>query len=358
MSASHIIHMQRCLELARLGKGYAAPNPMVGAILVHNGRVIGEGWHRQYGEAHAEVNCFNSIAEPNKHLIPDSTMYVSLEPCTHYGKTPPCALRIVQEQVKEVIICNTDPFEKVGGRGIEILRAKNIRVETGLLEKEGNWLNRRFFCFHQQQRPYIILKWAETANGFIAPADKSRFQLSNVHSSQLVHKWRTEEAAIIVGYNTAFNDNPQLTARNQTGRQPLRIALDPDLSLPQTHNLFNTDADTWLINEKTEETNNNISKLKMPFNENLLQEILNRLHTAGKTSLIVEGGAQLLQSFIDLGLWDEARVFATPKILQDGVAAPRLTNADGAASFGMDDDTLMLYVNTASAYTYVNGMDL
>lgn len=352
------MYMQRCLELAQLGKGYAAPNPMVGAVLVYNNRIIGEGWHKQYGEAHAEVNCFDSVATSDKHLIPDSTMYVSLEPCAHYGKTPPCALRIVQEKVKEVIICNTDPFEKVGGRGIQILQEQNIQVTTGILEKEGHWLNRRFFCFHQQKRPYIILKWAETANGFIAPADKSRFQLSNAHSNQLVHKWRVEEAAIMVGYNTALNDNPKLTARNWQGRQPLRIALDRNLLLAQTHNLFNNDADTWLINEKVENTAGSISKLNIPFNENLLPEILHRLHTAGKTSLIVEGGAQLLQSFIDKGLWDEARVFTTPKVLQDGIAAPKLINADGAASFNIDDDSLMLYVNAASAYPYVTGMDL
>lgn len=358
MLANHIIYMQRCLELARLGKGYAAPNPIVGAVLVHNNRIIGEGWHRQYGEPHAEVNCFDSVAEADKHLVPNSIIYVSLEPCAHYGKTPPCALRIAQERVKEVIICNIDPFEKVGGKGIQILQAQNIQVKTGILEKEGHWLNRRFFCFHQQKRPYIILKWAQTANGFIAPSDRSRFQLSNTHSNQLVHKWRTEEAAIMVGYNTALNDNPQLTARNWQGRQLLRIALDRNLSIPESHNLFDNNTETWLINEKNGSTTGNIAKLKIPFNENLLPEILNRLHAAGKTSLIVEGGAQLLQSFIDKGLWDEARVFTTPKVLEHGIAAPVLTDSVAAASFEIDDDTLKLYVNAASAYSYVTGMDL
>jgi len=199
---------------------------MVGAVLVYEGRVIGEGWHRQYGQAHAEVNCLESVAEEDKHLIPQSTMYVSLEPCAHYGKTPPCANRLVQEGIKKVVICNTDPFAQVDGKGITILKDSSAEVITGVQADAGRWLNMRFFCMQEQQRPYIILKWAQTADGFIAPADGSRLQISNQQSSQLVHKWRTEEDAIMVGYNTAVNDNPQLTARLWQGKNPLRIALD------------------------------------------------------------------------------------------------------------------------------------
>jgi diaminohydroxyphosphoribosylaminopyrimidine deaminase/5-amino-6-(5-phosphoribosylamino)uracil reductase len=285
-------------------------------------------------------------------------MYVSLEPCAHYGKTPPCAVRLVQEKVKKIIICNTDPFEQVQGKGIEILQQAGIETETGILNAEGRWLNRRFFCFHRQRRPYIILKWAQTANGFFAPADKSRLQLSNTHSNQLVHKWRTEEAAIMVGYNTALHDNPQLTARNWQGRQPLRIALDRNLSLPATHHLQDNSVETWLVNEQLEATGNNTRKLKIPFTENLLPALLNELYKANKISLVAEGGVQLLQSFIDKGLWDEARIFTTPGVLANGIAAPTLTDAGTTQEFDIAGDRLNLYVNSKSAYAYVAGMDL
>ncbi|HTM67091.1 MAG TPA: bifunctional diaminohydroxyphosphoribosylaminopyrimidine deaminase/5-amino-6-(5-phosphoribosylamino)uracil reductase RibD, partial [Flavipsychrobacter sp.] len=186
-------YMKRCLELALTGRGNVAPNPMVGAVLVHEGRIIGEGFHAVRGQNHAEVNCLESVREEDKHLIPESTMYVSLEPCAHFGKTPPCAVRLVKERVKEVIVGNEDPFEKVSGKGLSILREHNIETESGILQQQGLWLNRRFFCFHQRKRPYIILKWAQTEQGFFAPLNRSRFQMSNRHSQQLVHKWRTEE---------------------------------------------------------------------------------------------------------------------------------------------------------------------
>src|SRR5690606_30985063 len=190
--------MERCLQLAAKGKPTARPNPLVGAVLVHEGRVLAEGFHEQYGKEHAEINCLNRVKDAERHLIPESTLYVSLEPCAHFGKTPPCALRLVQEKIKKVIICNTDPFEKVSGKGLEMLRNAGIGTETGLLEEKGRWLNRRFFCFYQDKRPYIILKWAQTGQGFFAPLNRTRFQMSNRHSQQLVHRWRTEEAAIMV----------------------------------------------------------------------------------------------------------------------------------------------------------------
>ncbi|PZF73550.1 bifunctional diaminohydroxyphosphoribosylaminopyrimidine deaminase/5-amino-6-(5-phosphoribosylamino)uracil reductase RibD [Taibaiella soli] len=348
--------MKRCLELAQLAKGHTAPNPMVGAVLVHKGRVIGEGWHRIYGQAHAEVNCFESVAPADRHLIPQSIMYVSLEPCAHYGKTPPCSLRIVQEKVKKVIIANVDPFEKVGGRGIDILRSNNIEAITGVLDDEGKWLNRRFYCFHTQKRPYIILKWAQSANGFIAPADKSRLQLSNRHSMQLVHKWRTEEAAIMVGYQTALSDNPQLTSRHWKGNQPLRIVTDRMLRLPSSHFLFDQTVPTWVLNEQKEEVDDKVHYIKQSGND--LQALMNKLHAVNKLSIIIEGGPALLKSFIDAGLWDEARIFTAAKSISDGIAAPLLKNAALAAKTDLEDDQLNVYVNQSSAYPYVNGMPL
>jgi diaminohydroxyphosphoribosylaminopyrimidine deaminase/5-amino-6-(5-phosphoribosylamino)uracil reductase len=285
-------------------------------------------------------------------------MYVSLEPCAHQGKTPSCALRLVAERIKEVIICNKDPYEQVRGKGIEILGRNGIKITTGILENEGLWLNRRFFCFHQQQRPYIVLKWAQTEQGYFAPPDRTRHQMSNMHSLQLVHKWRTEEAAILVGTNTALNDNPQLTARLWSGRQPLRVVLDRCLRLPKTLSVFNESAFTWVINELQEKTDKHTRYVKFNFNDNVLHELLKELYQADILSLIVEGGAAVLDSFIKAGLWDEARVFVTPGLIDEGVAAPLLSNATKAFSSDIDSDTLHVYVNKQSQYQYINGMEL
>lgn len=355
--SSHITYMQRCLELAVMGKGYVAPNPMVGAVLVYNDRIIGEGWHRQYGQAHAEVNCLQSVAEADKQFIPDSTMYVSLEPCAHYGQTPPCATRLVQEHVKEVIICNDDPFDKVAGRGLEILRQGGIPATSGLLATEGKWLNRRFFCFHQLKRPYVILKWAQTNDGFIAPADGSRMQLTGKAARELVHKWRTEEAGIMVGTTTARNDNPQLTARLVQGKQPLRIVLDRQLSLPADMNIYADDAQTWIINEEKAAIKEHVSFIKLDFNDMLLEQLMHKLHMASIQSVIIEGGAQLLNSFIKTDLWDEARVFTAPVQLGKGIKAPVL-NAKAVFGTAVGEDLLELYVNDKSNYPYVGGMEL
>jgi diaminohydroxyphosphoribosylaminopyrimidine deaminase/5-amino-6-(5-phosphoribosylamino)uracil reductase len=283
-------------------------------------------------------------------------MYVSLEPCAHYGKTPPCASRLVKEQVKEVIVCNVDPFEKVGGKGMKILQDAGIKTTTGVMNAEGLWLNRRFYCFHQQKRPYIILKWAQTHKGFIAPLNRTRYQISNESSKQLVHKWRIEEDAIMVGYNTALHDDPQLTARLWKGKQPLRIVLDKQLQLPSTLRLFDGEADTWVVNEQREELRGSISYKKLSF-DNLLPGLMAELHSAAKLSVIVEGGAHLLNSFIAAGLWDEARVFIADKDLEEGIAAPLLNTADMAQQQELGADTLQLFVNGRSAYRFVNGMD-
>jgi len=331
---------------------------MVGAVLVYNDRIIGEGWHHFYGADHAEVNCLNRVAEADKHLIPESTMYVSLEPCAHYGITPPCAVRIVAEKIKKVVIANIDPFAQVSGRGIDILRDNGIEVETNILEQEARWLNRRFFCFHEQKRPYIILKWAQTKDSFIAPSDNTRLQITNANSNQLVHKWRTEEAAIMVGYNTALHDNPQLTARLWKGRPPLRIVIDKEQQLPPSSHLFDNAAATWVINEQRETLHGNVHHIQLSFSKPLLPQLLTRLHDAKILSLIVEGGAQTLRSFIDAGLWDEARIFTGDIFLERGIAAPALTNATPAFTTELGSDTLQVFTNKDSSFSYIQGMEL
>lgn len=355
---NHEAYIQRCLHLAEQGKGHVSPNPMVGAVLVHNDRIIGEGWHQEYGKAHAEVNCLASVQEADKPLIKDSTMYVSLEPCAHHGNTPPCALRLVHEQVKEVVICNTDPYEQVSGRGIGILINNGIRVETGILEAAGRWVNRRFFCFHEQKRPYIILKWAQTQDGFMAPEDKHRMQISNDESNQLVHKWRTEEDAIMVGYNTAMHDNPQLTARLWEGKNPLRIVTDRKLQLDKTQHLFDEAAETWILNDETHDTSGHTHYIQLNFAHDILPQLMEKLHLANKQSLIVEGGPTLLAAFIRDGLWDEARILTGNKTLGKGVPSPQLTHAQYAFQQKIGNDVLDVYTYKDTHYPYVNGYAL
>jgi diaminohydroxyphosphoribosylaminopyrimidine deaminase/5-amino-6-(5-phosphoribosylamino)uracil reductase len=257
-----------------------------------------------------------------------------------------------------VIIANNDPFEKVNGRGVDILKDGGIKVETGVLEKEGLWVNRRFFCFHKQKRPYIILKWAQTNDGYIAPANRSRFQITNEQSRELVHKWRTEEAAIMVGTTTALNDNPRLTSRLYEGRQPLRIVLDRNLQLPATHHVFDDTAATWIINEQKEILHGNVHSVRMTFDHNLLPALLQRLYEAKILSLIIEGGAVLLNSFISLGLWDESRIFTGEVSLKEGVGTPVLHDEVPAYTTVVGNDHLSVYVNKKSDYRYVNGMEL
>jgi len=341
-----------------MAKGHVSPNPMVGAVLVHNERIIGEGWHQQYGQAHAEVNCLASVADEDRQYIPESSMYVSLEPCSHFGKTPPCANRLVKEGIKNVVICNKDPFAQVNGRGVEILQSNGISVTTGVLADAGRWVNRRFFCLHEQQRPYIILKWAQTADGFIAPTDRSRYPITNAQSNQLVHKWRTEEDAIMVGFQTALNDNPQLTARLWDGKNPLRIVTDKNLTLPSSLKLFDNGAETWVLNSKEENSKGNLHHIQLDFNSSIIPQLLQRLYESNKQSLIVEGGAVLLQTFIDAGLWDEARVFTGPAKLEAGIKSPVLQQADMVMQSHISTDTLQVYTNTATPYPYVNGYDL
>jgi diaminohydroxyphosphoribosylaminopyrimidine deaminase/5-amino-6-(5-phosphoribosylamino)uracil reductase len=265
---------------------------------------------------------------------------------------------LVNESIKKVVICNEDPFEQVRGRGIGILEDHGVKVTKGILAAEGAWLNRRFFCFHRRRRPYIILKWAQTDQGFFAPTDGTRLQISSRHSQQLVHQWRTEEQAILVGYRTALSDDPRLTARLAEGNQPLRIVLDRDLQLPQSLKVFQNDAPTWIVNDIEEAAQAHLSRIKLPFNDRLLPDLLGRLHQAGRLSLIVEGGAHTLQQFIDQDLWDEARVFVARAELADGIRAPQLTRADQVLSTAIGTDVLNVYCNARTDYPYVPGLAL
>ena len=324
--AIHEIYMQRCLELAALGAGRVSPNPMVGAVIVHDGRIIGEGYHQKYGEAHAEVNAVNMvIAKYINHadLLKQSTIYVSLEPCAHYGKTPPCADMIIKHQIPNVVVGCRDPFAQVDGKGIEKLQAAGIEVTVGVLAKECQWLNRRFFTRVQKQRPYIILKWAQTADGFFAPADGSQHWITGPESRKLVHQWRAEEDAILVGKNTVLADNPQLNVRYAEGKSPKRVVIDRRLELNEQLNVFDQSVETLIFNEiKTDIDGKNKYIALEDFDRFVPQYILFQLYLQDIQSVIIEGGAYTLKAFIDAGLWDEARIFTGASLLEAGIKAP------------------------------------
>lgn len=323
-------YMQRCIELARKGAGSVAPNPMVGAVLVLNDQIIGEGWHQQYGEAHAEVNCIAAVI-PTKEgsadqRIQQSTLYVSLEPCAHFGKTPPCSDLIIKHNIPKVVIGCRDPFKEVDGKGIEKLKAAGVEVVVGVLKDECIDLNKRFFTFHQQQRPYVILKWAQTKNGMMASKSSERLLISNEMTNRLVHQWRSEEASILVGTNTALLDDPQLTNRYWPGKQPVRLVLDKQLQLPNTSKLFNDEARTIIFNSIKNSEEGNVRYYQLSEAETV-PALFDALYQLNINSVIVEGGAQLLQSFIAAGLWDEARIITNEQLtVEDGLSAPQLIN--------------------------------
>lgn len=319
--------MRRCMQLARLGIGYTAPNPMVGAVLVYNQRIIGEGYHEHYGQGHAEVNCLKSVKEEEKKFIPQSTMYVSLEPCAHFGKTPPCADLLIQMKVNKVVVGCVDVNEEVAGKGIKRMQDAGIEVLSGVLESECRELNKRFFTFHQKKRPFIILKWAQSLDGFIGSGTEERIFLSNQYTNRLVHKWRSEEASILVGTNTALQDDPLLTTRLWPGKNPIRILLDRNLIIPETHQVFNDKAYTIIFNDQKNEELNNLIYLKND-QPHSLKSILNSVWEMNVQSILVEGGARTLQSFIDEGFWDEARVIVNEELqILKGVKAPLITGA-------------------------------
>lgn len=335
--------MHRCIELARLGAGTVAPNPMVGAVLVHDGKIIGEGYHQLYGGPHAEVNAIaaarlnpeasGSLA--GNEVLSQSTLYVSLEPCAHHGKTPPCADLIIENKIPKVVIGCRDPFSEVNGKGIEKLKAAGVEVVLGVLENECKELNKRFFIYHTQHRPYIILKWAETADGFIAAPLKSspavrtleRLLISNEYTNRLVHQWRSEEAAILVGTNTALYDNPELTVRLVEGNNPVRLLVDMDLSLPKHLKLFDKKTKTIVFNTIKHENDGNLSYYQITGDVSIVHQIANALYQLKLQSVIIEGGAKLLQSFIDEGYWDEARVITNTDLKSEqGITSPQLPN--------------------------------
>lgn len=344
----HQTYMHRCLQLAKLGQGGVAPNPLVGAVLVYDDRIIGEGYHQQYGQAHAEVNCINSVKEEDKHLVSQSTLYVSLEPCAHFGKTPPCADLIIENKIPKIVIGCRDPFMQVNGKGIEKLQKAGIETEVGVLESECKELNKRFFIFNTQHRPYIVLKWAMSADAKIAPEDRSRVLISNDKTNRLVHKWRSEEIAILVGTNTAAFDDPELTTRLWPGNNPVRLVVDLHLRLPSSLKLFNGKVKTVVFNLHQHEERDNLLYYQVAEDASLVHQITNALYQMKLQSVLVEGGAQLLQSFIDESLWDEARVICNDQlIIGSGIAAPQLHQHSLIGKEVLSTDTIQYYKNNS-----------
>jgi diaminohydroxyphosphoribosylaminopyrimidine deaminase/5-amino-6-(5-phosphoribosylamino)uracil reductase len=324
--AIHEKYMQRCLELAALGSGSVSPNPMVGAVIVYHDKIIGEGYHQKYGQPHAEVNAVNQALAnyaDAAELFKQATIYVSLEPCAHYGKTPPCADLIIKHQFSQVIIGCRDPFAQVDGKGIEKLRHAGIEVTVGVLEQECRNLNKRFFTRVQKQRPYIILKWAQTANGYFAPAGGTQQWITGSEVKKLVHGWRSEEDAILVGKNTARIDNPQLNNRLWPGKSPKRVVIDRNLELDPDLHLFDNSVETFVFNAiKTDVLEYTKYIALEDFERFVPQYILFQLYLQDIQSIIIEGGAHTLNTFIEAGLWDEARIFTGKMQLPAGIKAP------------------------------------
>ena len=318
--------MRRCLELAKNGLGTTYPNPMVGSVIVCDGKIIGEGWHKKSGEPHAEVNAVNSVKD--KSLLKRATIYVSLEPCSHFGKTPPCCDLIIENKIPNVIVGTVDSNIKVAGNGIKKLIEAGAKVTVGILETECKELNKRFFTFHEKKRPYVILKWAESNNGFIAPLTKLEQKpvwITNKFSRQLVHKWRSEEQAILVGTNTVIDDNPKLDVRDWTGNNPIRIILDQNNRIPKDSFIFNNQVKTIIFSNSSTRINQENSIFEViDFKKNLANQILNVLYKHHIQSVMIEGGLQTLQTFIDENLWDETRVFIGNNNFETGIKAPLL----------------------------------
>lgn len=316
----HEFFMQKCISLAKKGFPNSSPNPMVGAILVHHNKIIGEGYHKKYGSKHAEVEVIDSVK--NKQVLTEATLYVNLEPCAHFGKTPPCANLIIKHKIPKVVIGCQDTYSKVSGKGIRKMKEAGIEVVSGILEEKCKRLNKRFFTYHEKQRPYIILKWAQSKDGFIAPLSQNKpFWMTSIESKQLVHKWRSEEDAILIGRITAQKDNPLLTVREVKGSNPTRIVIDRNLKLSKNLNLFNNASNTIIFNELRsvkEETN---EYLKIDFKK-LISNSLRELHRKGIQSIIIEGGCKILDSFIKSNIWDEARIFTADQKIQHGIEAP------------------------------------
>ena len=350
--SEHNQYMQRCIELAKNGLGNVAPNPMVGCVIVYKDQIIGEGYHQKYGKAHAEVNAINSVKD--KSLLTNSRLYVNLEPCAHFGKTPPCSDLIVEYKIPEVIIGCVDSFSLVAGKGINRLRQAGISVICGVNEAECRELNKRFFTFHERKRPYVILKWAQTLDGFIDKSRESNSKpginwISNKYSKILVHQWRTQEQAILVGNRTALNDNPQLNVRLVSGKSPLRMVLDKDLKLPNSLNLFDKSIPTLIFTQRENVTSSsssceNIEYISIDFSVDIHPQINDFLYQKNIQSLIVEGGSSLLNSYIKNDLWDEARVIIGNTTFGSGLKAP-VINLPNQFIEEFGDDKLIFFRN-------------
>lgn len=343
----HEIYMRRCLELAALGMGKVSPNPMVGAVVVYQGKIIGEGYHEKYGKAHAEVNAINRVVETyadHTEILRQSIIYVSLEPCAHYGKTPPCADLLIKHRIPTVVIGCRDPFDQVDGKGIEKLKDAGIEVITGVLEEDCKWLNRRFFTRVQKHRPYIILKWAQTVDGFFAPTNGTQLWITGIESRKLVHQWRSEEDAVLVGKNTAAIDNPQLNVRYGEGNSPKRVVIDRRLELDPTLNIFDGSVETLIFNERITDINGKNKYIALEdFDRFVPQYILYQLYLQDVQSIIIEGGANTLNQFIEAGLWDEARIFTGEVRLTEGIIAPNIKGIVAVEDLVGTDKLKILY---------------
>lgn len=342
--------MLRCIELGKKALGSAAPNPMVGSVIVYNDKIIGEGYTSPYGGSHAEVNAISAVED--KTLLSKATLYVTLEPCSHYGKTPPCADLIIKNKIPEVVIGITDPHDKVAGKGIQKLEASECKVIVGVLADQCRNHHKRFLSFHEKKRPYIILKWAETQDGFIAPEPKMRkttpepFWITNTYSKQMVHQWRSEEQAILVGTNTVLEDNPKLTVRNWEGQHPIRIVLDRDLKIPKDFHVLNGSVKTLVLTARTDSSKyvDGVDYEIIDFSESIGEQICSVLHKHSITSVLVEGGSQTLQTFMDENLWDEARIFTGPTSFGTGVSTPKISGKPLETKMNLTD-TLSIYRN-------------
>lgn len=338
--------MKRALELASKGLGQVAPNPMVGCVIVRNNQIIAEGYHEQYGSAHAEPTAIKQVSD---EFLKESTLYVTLEPCSHYGKTPPCADLIISKRIKKVVVGNLDSNPLVSGKGIQKLKDAGIEVEYGVLDKECRTLNKRFFTFHEKKRPYVILKWAQTHDGFISrwplPQEKEDNWITGKESKELVHQWRAQEQAILIGYNTLINDNPLLTTRLASGKNPTRLVLSRTIELPTDLNVFNQDAKTIVFNPLKNEAKNNIEFVKIDWNKKA-QEVLEYCFKKNISSIIVEGGTNTIYHFMNSNAWDEAQVFVNPtKKFEQGISAPEI-NLNNITPINVGNDLLYTILNS------------
>ncbi|MBS1549171.1 MAG: bifunctional diaminohydroxyphosphoribosylaminopyrimidine deaminase/5-amino-6-(5-phosphoribosylamino)uracil reductase RibD [Bacteroidetes bacterium] len=336
-----ILYMQRCIELAQKAIGNTYPNPLVGSVIVHQNKIIGEGYHQKAGGPHAEVHAIQSVR--NLGLLKESTLYVTLEPCAHFGKTPPCALKIIEMGIPRVVIGMLDPHDKVNGLGKKLLEDAGIEVVCGVLEEECRALNKRFLTIHQRQRPYVILKWAESNDGFL-DKDFQPCTISSSLASQWVHNLRAQEHSILVGTQTALTDNPSLTTRKIFGRNPIRILFDFDLKVPISHKIFNAEAPTIVLNSIKESEEENI-KWRIISKENAIPDTMNCLYLAQIHSVLVEGGAFTLQQFLNSGCWDEVYVIRNPSLnLLNGTLSPQLT-VPPVNQFYLGDDEVLHFKN-------------